>query len=259
MKKILNGKSIVVTRAENQAKDFIEKLEALGAEVIFCPTISIFPIINSETEYIYNQIEDYQWIIFTSTNSIKIFFEIFDKLKINRSILKDTKFATVGEKTSKKLSEYNFKSSLMPKTFTADYLLEEFKTIDIINKNILIPCSKIARKDLSEGLKKLGANSRFFAIYETIKPEVERLEIEKITNSDYITFTSPSTVENFYQIYFELLKNFKAEIVCIGSITEKKVRELIKKESIVPDNFTIEGMIEQIIKRETDLIKNQSL
>ena len=78
--------------------------------------------------------------------------------------------------------------------------------------------------------------------------------IQKIENKeiDAITFTSPLTVENFFQIAenkekLAQLLNDNLLVVCIGPITAK----VLKKYNIAyiyPDTYTVPDMMELLFK-----------
>lgn len=248
MKKLLEGKSVIVTRAKNQSEEFINKLENLGAKLINIPVIEIKPLIDTHIENVYKKIQSYNWIIFTSTNTIEIFFKLFDYFKCNKDILNNIKYATVGNKTSLKLLEYGFKTSLQPEKFTADDMMKSFVERNITSNSILIPCSKLSKDILSEGLKSLNNNVTVIHIYDNVKTNID---IDyNIEEADYITFTSPSTVKNFCEIFYNDLSRIRAKIICIGTVTADKAREMISIEPIVPEVFNIDGMIQKIIENE---------
>jgi uroporphyrinogen III methyltransferase/synthase len=72
----LAGVSVVVTRARDQARDLVAKLEALGAEVIEFPTIEIRPADDyRQLDAALTDLRSYDWLIFTSANGVRFFAE----------------------------------------------------------------------------------------------------------------------------------------------------------------------------------------
>lgn len=209
-------------------------------------------------------LETYDWIIFTSSNTVQFFFQALKKYSINKDILINTKFAVVGSKVGKTLRTFGFEYTLIPQKFTADDLLSELLELDLKNKKLLIPKSNLAKDIFTTKLLFLEAKVDSIVLYETIKPNLKdiQLSLEKLKNSeiDYITFTSPSTVTNFMEILKEynidtnLLENKK--IVCIGSVTADAIRKEIQIEPLIPDEYTIEGMINKIIEDKKRVSKN---
>ena len=65
----LFGRSVVVTRAREQASELRLRLEALGAEVLELPAIEIEPI-----DVALPTSPAYEWLVFTSANGVRAFF-----------------------------------------------------------------------------------------------------------------------------------------------------------------------------------------
>lgn len=251
---ILEKKTIVVTRAKSQSIEFIQQLKNLGATVINFPTIEIKPTNLDLLENYLKNIQVYNWIIFTSTNSVKIFFETFSKIGLEKNTLEKIKFAVVGSKTNKCLETYGFSSNLIPNEYTSESLLNIFSKINIENKKIFLPISALAKNTLKDELKKKKAIVDTLQIYNTTLPKIEDLDfiINQFLNCkiDYITFTSPSTVKNFASLLEnhninKLLEN--VNIVSIGQITSQTIKDLLNIIPLEPNENTIEGILEKII------------
>ncbi len=162
-----------------------------------------------------------------------------------------------------KLAEENgLTVDLLPEDFTAEGLIEEFKKREITGKVIGIPRTLSARPILPEELEKLGNTVILAEAYKSLFPmdekAVEEL-ISKIENKeiDAITFTSPLTVENFFEIVEdkEKIARLLSEnllTVCIGPITAK----VLKKYNITyihPDTYTVPDMMELLFKKWREL------
>ena len=67
----LHGRSVLVTRAREQASALSARLSALGARVLEYPTIRIAPLSDSERlDATLARLSAYDWIIFTSVNGV---------------------------------------------------------------------------------------------------------------------------------------------------------------------------------------------
>lgn len=251
---LLAGKKIVITRPRLQSKNFSQKLINLGAEIINFPTIEIIPTGNSALDSALEKLDNYDWIIFTSVNGLEIFFKRFSEKKLNLKDFHSLKFAVIGSKTSETLNNYNIKADLIPDEFVGESLVSKFAEIDIMGKRFLIPGAALSREILPEKLVEYGAIVDNIAIYETVLPDSAGVEfiINRLFNEniDYITFTSSSTVNNF----FEILQNYPLEklvsqtkVVCIGPVTAKTVTEKLNIQPIIAEIYTVDGIIETII------------
>lgn len=170
----------------------------------------------------------------------------------------------VGSKVGKALKTFGFEYTLIPYEFTAENLLSELLKLDLKTKKFLFPKSDLAKDIFASKLNSLEAKVDSIVLYETLKPNTKDIEfsLEKLKNSkiDYITFTSPSTVKNFiemlkeYNIETNLLDNKK--IVCIGPITADEIKKELQIEAIIPDEYTIEGMINKILQDKKKEVSN---
>ncbi len=252
-KRPLMGKTIVVTRARAQASEMIKLLSDLGAKCLECPSIKIVPPEDWEPlDMAIESLPAYDWIIFTSVNGVKFFFErLFTKNKDVRALSKIST-AAIGPATSKKLLNFGLKSDIVPESYRAESVIEAFKNENIKGKRILLPRAKEARPVLAVELAKMGAEIDEVAVYCTEKVYdhadvlLKQLEEGKI---DLITFTSSSTATNFKT----LLPSEKFEafikgvtIASIGPITTGTARSLGFKVQIEAESFTIPGLCKAI-------------
>ncbi len=254
-KRPLFGKRIVITRARAQASDLVSKLSKLGAHCIEIPTIKIAPPedIKPLQESIKN-INNYEWLVFTSVNGVKYFFDtLFDMGKDVR-VLGHLKFACIGPVTKERLKDYGITSDVLPETYRAESVIDAFSKVDIKNKKILLPRAKKARTILPEELKKMGAGVDEVMAYETLldvgKKEklITLLEKSKI---DAITFTSSSTVSNFISLLDsrdsdKLLKGVVT--ASIGPITSDTAKSLNIEPDIEALEYTIQGLVNSLLE-----------
>lgn len=251
--KELFGKTIVVTRPKSQAYDFIKLLEAQGANVIPFPTIEITPPTSYKAlDKAINSIEQYDWIVFTSVNGVKSFFNRLKELNKDIRELHRAKIAAIGEVTAKEIKNLGIKVDVVPNDFKAEGLIRIFKNEKIKDSKILIPRAKVARDILPESLVKIGAKVQVVTTYITKQPGkakarnmIKLLNEEKI---DMITFTSSSTVRNF----FELIPDFKQKknrplLASIGPITANTLEELGYKSTIIPKKYTVDDLANNIV------------
>jgi len=97
----------------------------------------------------------------------------------------------------------------------------------------------------------MGARVRVVTAYVNTIPDIDDEIIEKITEKpiDVATFTSSSTVKNFFKLLGEdrakdILNN--AKIACIGPITAKTIENFGLKVDIMPKEATIPSLIKEI-------------
>lgn len=254
-KRPLLGKNIVITRSRAQASEMAQRLEKLGACAIQFPTIEIKELEDYSNLYNeFNQISKYSWIIFTSVNGVDIFFKKMFEKGFDIRKLFNSKICAIGPTTANRLREFSIIPDLVPEKYVAESIIEAFKNFNVKGENILIPRAKEARDILPEKLQELGANVNVVPVYETVlgagnKKLISQLIEEK--KIDYITFTSSSTVKNFFKlISLDTIKTFGENIrfACIGPITANTLEEYGFTPHIVSQKYTIPHLIDEIVK-----------
>ena len=255
MKKVLQNKNIVLTRAKNQSLETIDRLKDLGANVISFPTIKINTITNdSNLDETIKNIHKYNTIIFTSENAVKSLLEKIAELKVNfdpRAFF----VISIGDKTSQSCIENGFRIDFQSTFASSDSLLKELGYIDLVGRKILIPSSTLSKENQFALLEDHGAEITSIPVYKNTPNNSDALmnELRLINdvNIDLFIFTSPSTFKGFLDIidiedpikYFE-----NKNIAVIGPITKKALNKAGIAPNIVPQNFTMNYLIEEIIK-----------
>ena len=244
---------VAITRPKDRAQKACDIVEKLGGEAILAPTLDLKPVNTQSLKDLVARKDELDWIIFTSPTTIQSLNQFHpDFLK---SL--DCKLAVIGNKTGRLAEKQGLTVDLMPKDFTAEGLIEEFKKHEITGKTIGIPRTASARPVLPQELEKLGNRVILAEAYKSLFPMDEKAVqnlISKIENReiDAITFTSPLTVENFFEIVEDKEKISKLLsdnllTVCIGPITAK-VLEKYDVAYIYPDTYTVPDMMELLFK-----------
>lgn len=186
------------------------------------PLIKIVPIADySKFDSYLEKISEYDWIVFTSRYGVEYFFKRLGAIGFDSRMLKDIKIAAIGSSTKKRLEDFGIIADLTPKNESSQGLLEEFKKLDIENKEIFLPRSDLSDKGLTEGLKKRGAKVWASVCYRNIMPD--DLPDLNFGVFDEIMFTSPSGVRNFVKRYGKDSVK-KSKVSCIGDVTLKEAK-----------------------------------
>ena len=249
----LMGRSIVVTRAREQASELVQHLSDLGAECLECPTIKVAPPDDLKPlDKAIENLSTYDWLIFTSVNGASFFFNrLYAKNKDVRALCK-MHTAVIGPATAKRLLDFGLQSDIVPETYRAESIIKAFTGKDLNGKKILLPRAKEARPILPLELTRMGAVVDEVTAYCTRAVQdnanlvLKRLREKTI---DLITFTSSSTVKNFHALLpHQDLKILMQDVTvaCIGPITADTARNLGFDIHIIAESFTIPGLCEAI-------------
>jgi uroporphyrinogen III methyltransferase/synthase len=231
----LFGQKVIVTRAREQSADFVGRLHSLGAETIELPAIQIEPL-----PWRLEGLGDYDWVIFTSVNGVRHFFERVEDVREIRG-----KICAIGPATHAAVEALHLKIELIGEEYVAESLLQAFEAHDLAGKRVLIARAEAARDVLPEGLRQKGAVVEVLPVYRTIAPEP--VQASELSRANWITFTSSSTVANTVKVLgMEALRNIK--IASIGPITSATVRSLGMEVAVEASPYTIDGLIEAILR-----------
>ena len=250
----LRGKRILVTRARSQALSLAQRIESLGGEVVEFPTIEIrSPESYGPLDRAINQIESYDWLIFTSVNGVEQFLNRFEKLGKNVANLAGIEVGAIGPETARRLTAAQIEPTFVPKQYQAEGILEGLISETVLGKRILIPRAAKARDILPETLRRWGARVDVVEAYQTVLPQVDVSALCRLLREgtiDMITFTSSSTATNFAVMLRDqdlprLLS--RAVVACIGPITRKTVEDLGMRPEIVSEEFTIPGLVRAMV------------
>lgn len=231
---------VVLTRADND----IDKLtlEYPAVEWLDFPLIE-FEHLKLEANLLQKIEESHDWLIFSSQNAVKSFFDLNPKICIKN-------IACVGPKTRSKVESYGFKVNFIPSNFTS------------LSLAIELPCTN------SEALYYIGGNLLYKSSIEVFKAKCNdfnsvicyhtnykfhsKKEWESLFNKnpEIISFTSPSAVRScltqIKNLGIFIPENIK--YAAIGTTTEKSIKDDMSKDSIVSKKHTFAGMIDIIVE-----------
>jgi len=259
----LSGRTIVLTRTLEQAAELTALLQSLGANVIHCPTIEIVePGTWAPADAAIAKIDSYDWILFTSANSVEFFIGRLlaqcpnGLLPLNQLV----KFA-IGSATARKLEAYGLKPDLLAAESTGEASVDSIINYvgpvgtDALNGlRMLFPRAKAGRDALPDGLRKAGAIVDVIEIYQTISTRTDSSILQVIRESkiDAITFTSPSTVSSYVQQAGGVQAiNTSGEplVACIGPTTAAAARELGMNNVVYPRIHSVPALVELLAER----------
>lgn len=253
----LFGQRIVITRTRRQASTLRQRLDELGADTLEMPTIEIVPPKDwRETDNRLQQAAEGQWdwIVLTSVNAVEAMAQRMHEHKMDARDFWKVRFAVIGDSTEHALkTKLGIRADFVPEHFVAESFVRELAATERLKgQRLLLLRADIARPALPEGLKDHGAEVLDCEAYQTgpaghINPQI-RKAVEQ-GEVDWITFTSSSTVRNF----FELLKGIEAtagalKFASIGPVTSATLREVGYEPTVEATRHDVEGLIEIMVQ-----------
>ncbi len=240
----LFGKTVVVTRAREQAGGIEKRLAALGAQVVALPTIEIQPPEDwKPLDAALGRLESFDWLIFTSVNSVGFFVGRLDASGRDLRAVRG-RICAIGPATAAAVAALHLKVDLMPEEYVAESVVAAFEKISLEGARILLPRAAAARDLIPRELEARGARVTVVEAYRTVPAPAASWPAG--LKPDWITFTSSSTVENFQSLYgAERLDGVR--VASIGPITSATARKLGVEVAVEAAEHTVDGLVEAIL------------
>ena len=243
-KKELFGKNILVTRDTAQGENFCREIEKLGGN---SELLSFLRIEDKMHNFNYENLKNYQALLFNSPNGVKFFFEHIPDMRV----LGNIKIGAVGAKTKEELEKFKIKPDVMPEKYLTAELAEEILKITEENDRILVITSDISPCDDVEWSRKYNRKFEKFIGYNTNFNLKSKTDVEKILKDvEYITFLSSSAVKSFVSSLENDISCVKRlKVISIGPSTTKTLKNFkinIFSEAL---DYTADGVID-ILRKE---------
>lgn len=228
LKSCKKRKSVALTGTEDFRKRLKSKLikkDYIVKEVCCLKTkANIFDI----------KFDDYDWLVFTGRNGVRIFFERLKESRFDIRNLKN-KIAVIGEGTYNALAEYGIYADYMPDIYTSEELGKGLNAIAENESKLILRAEK-------------GSDKIYNYIKNCKEITLYSVEAERVSKcrEDYIVFGSSAGV-NTYLDRYEIDDSTK--IIAIGNVTCKALSNRGYKAYCCKKS-TVEDIVEAIEDNE---------
>ena len=253
----LAGRRIAVTRAREQASELAGLLSGLGAEIVELPLIRVTKEISKEIlAEVMQDLGAYDWIVFTSANGVRFFFEEFFRLFDDIRALGLLRIACVGEGTARAVTALHVRIECQPAVATAEALADELiATGSLDSAKILVITGNLNRETIVQKLEGARAIVDCLQVYKTEKTDLAADPVAadfRARGADAILFASSSAVQSFVDQAPALKLEAGATRPLAGSIGPQTTETM--KKSGVPVDFTaktpsLDSLVEAAVKR----------
>jgi uroporphyrinogen III methyltransferase/synthase len=205
---------VIVTRPRSQAGPLVERVEALGHEVVECPLIEIVPTGEEPIET-----AGYDWVVLTSPNGAEHF--------ARRHSGPLPRVAAVGPGTAETLRTLGIEPELVPRVSTQEGLLEEFPRPP---GRVLVAAARGARRTLIDGL-----DADFVPLYDTalVRPK-------EAPTGDLVVLASGSAARSFASLGADV------PVASIGPQTTRIATELGLRVVAEAPTHDLDGLVEAV-------------
>ena len=244
--KVLDGRTVAVTRARAQASILSRRLEALGAQVVQAPVIRVRALPGPPLDP-----APYDLVCLSSPNGVAALFARLAAGGRDARALAGARVAAIGPGTASALAERGIAADIVPERFVAEGLVEALADAPV--SRALVARASQARDVLPDTLRERGVEVDVLALYETIAEPLSAPALAAALQADYITFTSSSTVRFFLQAVQGSPPEFSraTRIVSIGPVTSETLRENGLEPHVEADRHDIEGLIDALVADAT--------
>lgn len=245
----LEGRTIVVTRATEQASAFTSLLERDGARVIEAPTIVIEPPDDwAPLDAALADLVSFTWVVFTSVNGVGM---VDRRLRAVGRVWSDfghARVAAIGPATAAALEARGVRTDIVPGEYRAEGLVERLRDVVGRGDRLLLPRAAETRDVLVTELRRLGVDVTEVAAYRTRAllgvPDALRAALAAGA-VDAVTFTSSSTARNFARLFTDDERRAwfgDVAVASIGPITAATAAEHGLTTSVMPSDYTIPAL-----------------
>ncbi|MBE7538554.1 MAG: uroporphyrinogen-III C-methyltransferase [Opitutaceae bacterium] len=198
----LFGRRIAITRTRAQTSELRGRLEELGAEVLEIPLIDVVKdVSNDRLAEVFPEFGSYDWLVFTSPNGVRFFFEEFDRVFDDIRSLGLMRIACVGEGTARAVKERHLKVECQPEFSTGEALADALiATGSLDNAKVLVITGNLNRDVLVRKLESARGIVDLLPVYRTSRTDLSsdpRADTFRTLGADAILFASSSAVESF--------------------------------------------------------------
>jgi uroporphyrinogen-III synthase len=240
----LTGARVVVTRAVHQAEELVSPLRDRGATVIRLPMIEIAPPADpGPLRRAARDINEYDWIIFSSTNAVAALAEHIEPGQGSPQ----AQIAVVGDATRDAVERLGWRVDVVPGEFVAESLIDALSPEALRAKRILLPSAAVTRNVIPRALRERGALVDVVEAYRNVMPKEAAAQARAIFSEnalpDWVTFTSSSCVDNLVSaVGTDSLSNVR--IASIGPVTSATIRRHGLSVHSEPPEHTIPALVE---------------
>jgi uroporphyrinogen III methyltransferase/synthase len=249
----LRGLQIVVTRARDQAGVLTELLQERGAAVLEVPVIELAPLSDySVLDACIRQLEQYDWIIFTSTNTVQYFFSRLAACDRDSRAIRG-RICAIGSATELSLRERYLRADLVPSDHSSEGVAAAFEAHDLQGRRVLLPRASAARDVIPDALSRMGAEVDVADAYINVIPEnaAARMHEAQAHRPDWIIFMSPSAVNRFMELGGGEMAR-AARLASIGPTTSDSIHRHGLRVDVEAKPSTLETLVEAIVDTAQD-------
>jgi uroporphyrinogen-III synthase len=250
VERLLEGRSILVTRPAERAQELARRLEALGAHVEARPTIKLEPPRNrGPVRAALQRLGELDWLVFTSPSGVEFFVAAL-RHEQRPFVRPHAGIAAIGAGTSRALARHDLTVDLVAEESRGEGLASALLGRIDPGQRVLLVRPERAREVLPAALRAAGVEVEVVAFYQNVAaPGIDRIARDIVTDRfDVLVFTSPSTLLRLLEITpADLIPALRrAKTVAIGAVTADALRDAGVAVSGVATTPSVVGIVDAV-------------
>lgn len=251
----LYGQRILVTRPKHQADELAERIVALGGVPYLLPTVEIRePDDWAPVDRALQTLASYQWLVFTSSNGVRAFFERLRLLGFDLRALGHMKFAAIGPKTAEALRRYHLDPDIMPERFQSEDLAAALADHIQPGEKVLLARADRGRDVLRQTLSARNEVEQI-AVYSQTDARIDGAVLLKHLRRgevDFITLTSTNIARallaSLDDTTRERIRIGELALVSISSVTSEEIGRHDLPIAAEAKEATMDGVLAAVIE-----------
>ncbi|MEO7096469.1 MAG: uroporphyrinogen-III synthase, partial [Polyangiales bacterium] len=259
----LFGRTVLITRAREQASETARAVRARGAIALEAPTIRVVaPEDEGPLRHAATALATYDFVAFTSANGVDRLFSAIADAGLDARAFRGAKIAAIGPGTARALERHGVRADLSPAEHRGEALAEEvLRALGSAarGKRVLLPRAAVARDAFPDALRAAGVEVDVVAAYRTVVPaQADIYEVRRLLESrslDVVLFTASSTVEQLCALVPDATSALAAVpvIATIGPITSATCKRLGLRVDVEASPYTIAALLDALEAHFTPL------
>ncbi len=225
-------KSVLVTRPIHQAAAFAAALQQVGLRPILFPTVEIRCVDGWSAP----DLSGFAGVFFTSVNAVRC---LCPRLRSDAlACLRRSRIWAVGRSTAAALAEHGIGTEPLPVRADADHLMAAIDPAEIAGRAFLFVRGTLSLGTIPAVIAEGGGRCTELTVYANRKPSaIDAGRIRAMLGAgeiDCLSFTSPSTADNFFEAVGGPPMAAGVRIAAIGETTAAALRRRGLSVDIMP-------------------------
>ncbi len=254
----LLGKRILFTTPRNYAGALGKLLMDRGARPVWMPTIEIWPMPDyGKMDEAISRLAGYDWVTFASENGLRAFGQRLKALQVDGAAMRRTKFVTYAPDAAV-LEGYGLKVEMTPDQQSPESIVSGLAKRGVAGGRLLAVVPEVIGIEEPYGvrlyldhLRRLGLAVERVSGYQTVAvaPESISVEVRMLLAGevDVIVFTYSGEILAVKRALGDRwLELNRTTLAYKGPFTAKNGKEAGLDTDIVPDTYTMPGLLEAL-------------